>query len=253
MEKLKKFSRNIFQKSTPSNTKYLVVPDLHGIHSIYQKVEKYIKNEIETDRKVIFLGDYMDRGESGELDGIYFDDVGSYLVLRDILKLQKWAEVEKRDMIFLRGNHETFYEEYFIDESDAPYEKYDFFRDSIVCLEHVFEKDPQFKESLIEFLKNLDSFYLDKEMNLLFVHAGINPNGGSLSSQAKKGTIYWIRDPFILSPKKMKYTVIFGHTPFSKPIMKLDRIGLDSGIYQRGFINLLKIDSDMSKIVKIEK
>ena len=51
----------------------------------------------------------------------------------------------------------------------------------------------------------------------------------------------------------MKYTVIFGHTPFSKPIMKLDRIGLDSGIYQRHFINLLKIDSDVSRIIRIDK
>ena len=71
-----------------------------------------------------------------------------------------------------------------------------------MCLEHVFEKDPDFKLALIEFLKELKPYYLDKEMNLLFVHAGINPKSGSLASQAKKGTIYWIRDPFILSPLK---------------------------------------------------
>jgi serine/threonine protein phosphatase 1 len=253
MKKLQEISKNIFHKTSPSNSKYLVIPDLHGVHSIYQKVEKYIKNDIEPERKIIFLGDYMDRGESGELDGEYFDDVGSYLVMRDILELQKWAKEEKRFMIFLRGNHETFYEEYLIDGNDNPYDKYDFFRDAITCLEHVFEKDSTFKESLITFLKDLHPFYLDKEMNLLFVHAGVNPKGGSLSSQAKKGTIYWIRDPFIFSPLKMKYTVIFGHTPFSKPMMKLDRIGLDSGIYQRHFINLLKIDVDMSKIIRIEK
>ncbi len=253
MKKLRKISKNIFKKRVPLSSKYLVVPDLHGVHSIYQKVEDYIKNSIEPERKIIFLGDYMDRGESGELDGEYFDDVGSYLVMRDILELQEWAKSKKRVMIFLRGNHETFYEEYLIDGNDNPYAKYDFFRDAITCLEHVFEKDSKFKDSLINFLKDLHPFYLDKDMNLLFVHAGINPKGGSLASQAKKGTIYWIRDPFIFSPLKMKYTVIFGHTPFSNPMMKLDRIGLDSGIYQRKFINLLKIDSDVSKIIKIEK
>jgi serine/threonine protein phosphatase 1 len=251
IKKFKKLLSNKKPKYVEKDCKYLIVPDLHGTYSIYQKVDKYIREECEEDRIVIFLGDYMDRGESMEVFGEEFLDGGSYHTLNALLNLQIWAEEEDRKIHFLRGNHEIFFEDYFFKESLKPYNQYPFFRDSVEALEFAFDNNHTLYPMFERFMNNLLPYYLDKKNGYLFVHAGVDFSIGSLKEQAKKGTIYWIRDKFIYSDKKLPYTVIFGHTPFDEPYMKIDKIGLDSGIYDSGFINLLKIDGSNLKFLKL--
>ncbi|RUM63145.1 MAG: serine/threonine protein phosphatase, partial [Sulfurospirillum sp.] len=103
----------------------------------------------------------------------------------------------------------------------------------------------------IAFLKALRPYYLDKKNGYLFVHAGIDPESKDLERQVKKGTVYWIRDKFILSKKRLPYKVVFGHTPFFEPFVKKDKIGLDCGIYRTGYINLMRIDGRNFEIFKL--
>ncbi len=250
---MKKFFTGLFSSSrkVKKYDKYLVIPDLHGTYSIYQKVERYIKENHRDDCLVIFLGDYMDRGEAGEIDGKSFTDAGSYYTIRDILKLRRWAIKKDKEIIFLRGNHEIFFENFFIDGSVRPYKQYKFFKNSVESLEYMMQQDHDFSEEFITFLNELTPYYLDKRNGYLFVHAGIDPTNKDISRQAKDGVIYWIRDKFILSKQKLPYKVVFGHTPFFKPFIKEDKIGLDSGVYRSGFINLLEIDGSNYKIIKL--
>ena len=250
---MKKFLSSLFTHSGSEQTwsKYLVVPDLHGTYSVYQRVEHYLREEIEEDRCVIFLGDYMDRGEAGEIDGRKFEDAGSYFTIRDLIALKKWAAENARPYIFLRGNHELFFENFFIEGSINAYRQYPFFQQSVEALEYVFAREHDFAEDFIDFLKDLKPFYLDTRHGYLFVHAGIDPECKDLETQVRKGSVYWIRDKFILSKKKLPYTVIFGHTPFFEPFIQRDKIGLDCGIYRTGHINLLQIDHGEHKIIKI--
>ncbi len=231
--------------------KYLVVPDIHGTYSVYERVQKYIKENLSKDRQVIFLGDYMDRGEEGTIDGKFFADAGSFFTIRDIISLKKWADNEDINMIFLRGNHEIFFENFFIDGSINAYKQYPFFQNSVMALEYVMQKDHQFAEDFIEFLKSLQPYHLDRKNGYLFVHAGVDPELKDLHSQVRKGSVYWIRDKFILSKKRLPYTVIFGHTPFFEPFIKKDKIGLDCGVYRTGYINLLEINGSSHRIIKI--
>ncbi len=244
------FIKRVLSKNSKS-CKYLIVPDIHGTISVLNRVEKFIKNECEEDRIIIFLGDYMDRGESGVVFGKEFYDAGSYHTLISLLSLQKWALQNKREIHFLRGNHEIFFEDYFLKKRTKAYEQYQFFNESVDALEFAFKKDPTLFAQFEKFLLNLSPYYLDKENGYLFVHAGVDFDVGSLQEQAKNGLIYWIRDKFIYSQKPLPYTVVFGHTPFSKPFIKENKIGLDSGIYNSGFINLLKIDDRCEKIIKL--
>jgi len=253
LSQIKSYFSTPIEVEADDEHRYLVVPDLHGIHSIYKQVEHYLKNEIEDNRTIIFLGDYMDRGESGTVDGIAFNDMGSYLILKDLIALQKWADTNSRKIIFLRGNHEVFYEDYFIKEDKYAYTEYKFFKDSVDCLTHFFEKDETFYDEFILFLNNLQPYHVDEKYAYLFIHAGIDPDEKDLQKQAEDGLIYWIRDKFLFSEKKLSFTVIFGHTPFSKPFMRSDKIGLDSGVYKRGFLNLLKIDNENSKVIQLHK
>ncbi len=249
------FFKNLFAKSKSNNEnatcKYLIVPDLHGTFSIFQKIEQFIKEECEEDRIIIFLGDYMDRGESMQVFGREFHDGGSYHTLKGILALQSWAKKEKRAMHFLRGNHEVFFEDHFLKDSLKAYNQYPFFRESVEALEFAFEHDYTLHPKLEIFLEDLLPYYLDKKNGYLFVHAGVDFTVGNLKEQAKKGTIYWIRDKFIFNKDPLPYTVVFGHTPFEEPLITDDKIGLDSGIYNSGFINILKIDNANKEIIKL--
>jgi serine/threonine protein phosphatase 1 len=229
------------------------VPDIHGTYSIYKDVESYIKKNLKDDQILLFLGDYVNRGESGKIDGKSFKDVGSYYVLRDLMELKRWCERERREVIFLRGNHEILLEDYYIRGNKEPYKEYSFVRDSIECFDYIFERDENFFNEFKAFMENLHPYHLDSEGNYLFVHAGLDPKIKELQGQISSQAIYWIREEFLLSKKEFKNTIIFGHTPFSAPYIKKDRIGLDSGVYKRDFINLLQIDFDGSKIVQIFK
>ena len=242
----------LFKTKKANLGKYLIIPDIHGTYSIYKKIEDLIKKS-EKDRVIIFLGDYLDRGESGEVFGKEFKDAGSYFVIRDLIELKKWADKNKREMIFLRGNHELFYEDYFLNNNKSIKDEYEFVAKTVEAFEYIFKKDKSFYDDFIEFLNDLKAYYLDEKYNYLFIHAGVDPDIKSLDKQVEEGIVYWIRDKFLFSKKRLDYTVVFGHTPFLKPYMRSDKIGLDSGVYKRDFFNILKIDKFDSKIIKLYK
>ncbi len=247
------FTKSLGIKEDNTNGKYLVIPDLHGRYSVYKNIEYFIKKKIEDDRHIIFLGDYMDRGESGRIFRRELEDVGSYFVMRDLIKLKKYLLKRGRRVTFLKGNHEIFFEDYYIKGDHTPYYEFDFFKRSVDAINFICKRNRFFMPSFIEFLKDLKPYYLDKKYKYLFVHAGIDPEGGNIDKQTKEGVIYWIRSRFIDSDKKLNYTVVFGHTPFSKPFITRDKIGIDSGIYRREFANLLIINQDSVEIKRIDK
>ncbi len=246
-----RFFQDFFLKNNVKNCKYLVIPDIHGTYSVFKKVVEFIKSECEEDRVIIFLGDYMDRGESGEVYGKEFIDAGSFHTLKALLDLDKWAKKESRELHFLRGNHEIFFEDHFLKERTYAYDTYPFFKESVDVLEFAFKNDYTLFAKLEEFLENLLPYYLDEENGYLFVHAGVDFKIGTLENQTKKGTIYWIREKFFYGDEELPFKVIFGHTPFNEVFIRENKIGLDSGIYNSGFINLLKIDGDNHKIIKL--
>ncbi len=235
-----------------NNGKYIVVPDLHGRYSIYKNVEYFLKKKIESDRHIIFLGDYMDRGESGRIFRRELQDVGSYFVMRDLIKLKKYLKKHERNVTFLRGNHEIFFEDYFIRGDKRAYYEYSFLKNSIDAINFICKRNRFFLPDFINFLNDLKPYFLDKKHKYLFVHAGIDPEGGNIEKQAKEEIIYWIRRKFIESQKSLNYTVVFGHTPFKEPFITRDKIGIDCGIYENNYINLLLIDKEITKIIEIK-
>jgi len=59
------------------------------------------------------------------------------------------------------------------------------------------------------------------------VHAGVRPKI-PLDKQ-KPEEILWIREDFIHSKSDFGKRVIFGHTPFSEPLVQPNKIGIDTG------------------------
>ena len=59
------------------------------------------------------------------------------------------------------------------------------------------------------------------------VHAGFRPKV-PIKEQSLDDMV-WIREPFIYSDYDFGKKVVFGHTPFSEPMVMENKIGLDTG------------------------
>jgi serine/threonine protein phosphatase 1 len=68
--------------------------------------------------------------------------------------------------------------------------------------------------------------YFETE-NFIMVHAGLR-NGIELEHQSLDD-LCWIRDEFIYSEEDFGKRVIFGHTPFTRPLVLPNKIGIDTG------------------------
>jgi diadenosine tetraphosphatase ApaH/serine/threonine PP2A family protein phosphatase len=76
----------------------------------------------------------------------------------------------------------------------------------------------------------------------LFVHAGIRP-GVPLDRQSRHD-LMWIREPFLSSKKPFGPVVVHGHTPRQEPVVRPNRIGIDTGAVMGGALTCLVLEED---------
>ena len=72
------------------------------------------------------------------------------------------------------------------------------------------------------------------------MHAGIHP--GVAFSEQSDIDMMWIRDIFLNSEENYGVTVVHGHTIASKPQIRHNRIGIDTGAYASGVLTCLVLD-----------
>jgi serine/threonine protein phosphatase 1 len=204
------------------------------IHGCIDKLEDLIsKIDPKPEDILVFLGDYIDRGEMGK-------EVVDFLI--DL--------ADKIPCVFLRGNHEdmflTFLEfgtnrtMYFANGGMRTIESY-IRPDIFTSTEQVARTIPG---SHRHFFSRLKWYHEDEKY--LYVHAGIKPHV-SIELQDRYELI-WIRDEFIFSPTGIRKKVIFGHTPFARPLVKSDKIGIDTGAVYGG--NLTAIELPEEKLIR---
>ena len=76
----------------------------------------------------------------------------------------------------------------------------------------------------------------------LFVHAGIRP-GVPLDRQDRHDLI-WIREPFLSSDAPHGVVVVHGHTPRQEPVVRANRIGIDTGAVMGGVLTCVVLEDD---------
>lgn len=81
-----------------------------------------------------------------------------------------------------------------------------------------------------------------REGGYLFVHAGIRP-GRRLEAQIAYDLI-WIREPFLSWEGDHGIIVVHGHTPMQGPVVKSNRIGIDTGAVLGGPLTCLVLEED---------
>ncbi len=187
------------------------IGDIHGCLTRLRNLFEKLPINWDTDY-LVFLGDYIDRGE---------DPKG---VIDFVLSLKK----SHFNRVFtLMGNHEDMFlsflsgrdiSTFLYNGGDATLRSYHHKGRFVLPEEH-----EEFFENLILMLETED---------YVFVHAGINPLK-PLNLQEKEDVL-WIRGSFYRFSGKLPKTVVFGHTPFPEPLVKEDRIGIDTGCVYGG-------------------
>jgi serine/threonine protein phosphatase 1 len=89
------------------------------------------------------------------------------------------------------------------------------------------------------------AFFKTLELSLsvgdyLFVHAGLRP-GVPLSAQGESDLI-WIRGPFLDHAGSFDQIVVHGHTPGDEPVVRPNRIGIDTGAFFTGRLTALRLE-----------
>ena len=76
----------------------------------------------------------------------------------------------------------------------------------------------------------------------LFVHAGVRP--GVPLGQLSRRDLLWIREPFLSSREPFGAIVVHGHTPAPDPILRANRIGIDTGAGRGGRLTCAVLEAD---------
>lgn len=208
--------------------KCYVVGDIHGCADELKRMIEGLP--LATTDRLVFLGDYVDRGPD------------SKAVVTYLIDLQKNAPQE---FVFLKGNHEDMLLSY-LGFQGRYGEMFLFNGGEATLTSYGVSSRGDSKDKIrgalpdnhLEFFAALKSYYITDEF--LCVHAGINPTK-VLALQTEE-ELFWIRDAFIMQPHPLPYTVLFGHTPHREVLCDLPyKIGLDTGLVYGNKLSCLEI------------
>lgn len=205
------------------------IGDIHGqIDHLHQALE-LIEADGGQDAKIVFLGDYVDRGPDS----------------RGVIELLSTGIAAGRNWTALLGNHDRMFK-WFLEDTPRhdPHmkvgyhwlhpklggietlESYGVILNETDRLEQVHEAAlAKVPGSHIAFLNSLPTYHLAEPC--LFVHAGIRP-GKNLGAQHENDLV-WIRDPFLTHTEPFPWLVIHGHTALQHATHFGNRVDLDGG------------------------
>lgn len=182
----------------------LAVGDIHGCLDHLERLMDRVA-PTPSDR-IVFLGDYIDRGPDGRGVIDYLIDFG-----------RRFPK-----SVFIKGNHEAMFLDFLAGRNPWLF----LYNGGASTLESYREEGGvRIPKTHLDFLENLPLYY--ETGGFIFVHAGMRP-GKSLEEQQEKDLL-WIRDEFIRSSFDWGKTVVFGHTPQQTPLLEKNRVCVDTG------------------------
>lgn len=226
------------QHALPPGQRVYAVGDIHGRLDLFLALVDAIEADDAArgtaETTIILLGDLVDRGP---------DSAGVIAAAR--------ALARRRRVRILAGNHE----EMMLDGMENAEILRHFLRhggretllsypvDHATYRELTVEETRQLMPELIpaedlELLRGMEDMIVLGDY--LFVHAGIRP-GVPLPDQ-KVADLRWIREPFLSSNEDLGWCVVHGHTITGEPVLRRNRIGIDTGAYMSGRLTALGLE-----------
>ena len=241
---------NLFFSHPPSEGPFLyAIGDVHG--QITQLDELLTQLPLIPEDRLVFLGDYIDRGED------------SRAVVERLLEIK----AERPNTVFLRGNHEELLmnalseangdgidanvhgelevpEKILLWFQNGGYDTLRSYAPDGLTPEVIAEWQTLIPETHLEFFGETKREFVTDTYH--FVHAGI-----ALPGQIWDGMEYglddrlWIREPFLSSSEEYEgRIVVFGHTPqrTGRPLVLKNKIGLDTAAVFGGNLTAAALD-----------
>jgi len=230
-------------RQTPPDTVIYAVGDIHGrvdlLAAIHQRIAADALRRPARQRIVVYLGDYISRG------------VDSRAVVD---RVREWLPEAFR-RVALKGNHEDLLLRFLGGDLDAgrhwfDYDGLDALADYGVASADRQARDDASVELLrerfaaalpqahLEFFRALPVSY--RAGDYFFVHGGVRP--GIPLAQQDDHDCMWIRKTFLDSELEHGALIVHGHSISAQPVVRHNRIGIDTGAYRSGVLTCLVLD-----------
>ena len=228
----------------PADAVVYAVGDIHGRADLLDRLhEAIVRDSVQHRAKrrvIVYLGDYIDRGA---------DSAG---VVARLLGAGP-PGFERR---FLLGNHDTFLLD-FLGGDSAVAETWMWNGGAAALASYGVSPAPEAyardwpKSLRADLARALPPAHLaffralrlnHREGDILFVHAGLRP-GVPLARQSREDML-WIRHEFLESEFDFGCLVVHGHTPSPEPVIRRNRIGVDTGAWKSGQLTAAVLAGD---------
>jgi serine/threonine protein phosphatase 1 len=226
------------RQGLPEGARLYAVGDIHGrldcLDALLEKIEADARSA-PAKLLLVFVGDYVDRGPQ------------SKGVVERVMEARDGFEIHR-----LRGNHDEAVLQFLADPGFFPVWR------SFGGLETLLsygvrpprlESPEGFNAMRADFRAALPpshlAFFAGLEPSFtfggyFFAHAGGKP-GVALDRQDIQD-LMWIRDEFLASDAAFGKIVVHGHTPSERPIVRANRIGIDTGAYATGVLTAVVLE-----------
>ena len=205
------------------------IGDIHGQLGMLQNALSRIEADGGADARVVFLGDYVDRGPDSQ----------------GVLDLLIEGERAGRNWIMVKGNHDRMFARFVQDceiaDKHLPItlswlhprlggrETLASYGVDVDDNHRIFQVNERARAAVppshLDFVNGLPLYHQEGE--LLFVHAGIR-SGLSLEQQSEDDLV-WIRQEFLMDTDPHPWLVVHGHTPADAAEHCGNRVNLDAG------------------------
>jgi len=221
--------------SLPPQRRIYVIGDIHGcarqLANLHALIAKDLASRPIAAPLLLHIGDYVDRGA---------DTAGVIAHLGD------GCPIPGMEMVNLLGNHESTMMDALSGERAAATDW--LFAGGRAALES-YGIDPDgprdrwtsiIPRSHQDFLQGLT--LMPREGGYAFVHAGVRP-GVPLENQARDDLLR-SRQPFLYSEADFGAVIVHGHTPVRAPVVRHNRIAIDTGAVFGGRLTCVVLEAD---------
>jgi serine/threonine protein phosphatase 1 len=224
----------------PSGQRIYAIGDVHGcieqLEALHQAIAQDLAERPVAQPLLIHLGDYVDRGpDSAGVVGLLaagppIPDVPTVNLMGNhehmMLDALASGQAEAAELWLANGGADTL------------------FSWGVPRLVKQADWAGRIPRAHLLFLRDLPLAH--REGPYLFVHAGIRP-GVRLGQQARQDLL-WIREPFLSAKGELGddpgTVVVHGHTPGREPVVRPNRIGIDTGAVMGGVLTCVVLEDD---------
>ena len=222
----------------PDGMRVYAIGDVHGcsghLRALHHAIARDLADRPVSDAQVIHLGDYVDRGP---------DSAGVVEML--LAPFPQHGATPRPLVVNLMGNHEDMMLAALADPGAAPHW---LANGGDVSLES-WDVPPAARARAwaaalpprhLAWLRGLRLMHAAG--GYVFVHAGLRPRT-PLAQQSRLDMLS-IREPFLSFDGDLPAVVVHGHTPDRDPVVRANRIGIDTGACMGGVLTCVVLEGD---------